>query len=308
MCLVLLGFRVSPVMTTSIPLRIDDKTISQRRRIVKRFLREREEASRPPRTRGERGSCKGGRNVVKYRRDARRGGKSRRKGSGDVKIEEEVFAGYVIDPARLPEAGFREEGGALVRETDLSAPGLTLFVRFDGAFSVTVWDRALGEPYESFRIENAVGFAAAVREEVEEILVALRGAVCEKLHFKTPQARRTDRFVTETFGASPEFLWARFPGYGVYRVPGGEKWFAFIGPVARNKVDRSSEDAREIEVLNLKAGPDGAEPLLARPGIYPAYHMNKKTWFSVILDDALPDEAVFGLIRASFRAVSEKER
>ena len=34
--------------------------------------------------------------------------------------------------------------------------------------------------------------------------------------------------------------------------------------------------------------------------IFPGYHMNKKNWITIILDDSLKDEEVFELIKESY--------
>ena len=34
--------------------------------------------------------------------------------------------------------------------------------------------------------------------------------------------------------------------------------------------------------------------------IFPAYHMNKNNWITVVLDGELPDELVFELVQKSF--------
>lgn len=46
------------------------------------------------------------------------------------------------------------------------------------------------------------------------------------------------------------------------------------------------------------------EKLICETGIYPAWHMNKKKWISVLLDDTLKDERIFSLIRTSRKLVS----
>ena len=40
--------------------------------------------------------------------------------------------------------------------------------------------------------------------------------------------------------------------------------------------------------------------LLSQNGIYPAFHMNKRYWISVALDDTLSDEEVLKLIEKSW--------
>ena len=44
----------------------------------------------------------------------------------------------------------------------------------------------------------------------------------------------------------------------------------------------------------------------AADGVYPAYHMNKLHWISVLLSDA-PDEVVEFLVNASFEATKTKK-
>ena len=44
---------------------------------------------------------------------------------------------------------------------------------------------------------------------------------------------------------------------------------------------------------------DQTEKLLNKKGIYTAYHMNKKNWVSIILDDTLKDEEIMKMVELS---------
>lgn len=79
----------------------------------------------------------------------------------------------------------------------------------------------------------------------------------------------------------------------VYKVKG--KMFALIG-VRQDKI-----------MFNLKCDPD--ESVMVRdifPSITPAYHMNKKHWISVYLEDSIPQGEVLRLIDNSFKLVVRK--
>ena len=39
---------------------------------------------------------------------------------------------------------------------------------------------------------------------------------------------------------------------------------------------------------------------------YPAYHMNKKCWYSIFLDNALSDEEIIAMLKASYELVLSK--
>ncbi|WP_304427702.1 MmcQ/YjbR family DNA-binding protein [Dubosiella newyorkensis] len=42
--------------------------------------------------------------------------------------------------------------------------------------------------------------------------------------------------------------------------------------------------------------------MLQEKGIYPGWHMNKKTWISLVLDGTLTDETIQKLIEESYQA------
>jgi predicted DNA-binding protein (MmcQ/YjbR family) len=68
----------------------------------------------------------------------------------------------------------------------------------------------------------------------------------------------------------------------------------------------SALDARPLSV-SLKCEPSLAEALRAEhPAVRPGYHLNKRHWITVTLDDSLPDELVFGLIEDSYELVVDR--
>ena len=56
----------------------------------------------------------------------------------------------------------------------------------------------------------------------------------------------------------------------------------------------------EVEIIDIKLDPSEIEDLLKINGFYPAYHMNKKSWISIILNDTISDEKIMNLIDESY--------
>ena len=112
-----------------------------------------------------------------------------------------------------------------------------------------------------------------------------------------------NQFIYETYGSLPEFLWPRLPTYAVFRHRTKKKWFALIGGVPLNKVDHFAISVRQVEVINVKVGQHNIDDLLSQAGYYPAYHMNKKSWVSIILDDTLQDEELKQRICESYECL-----
>ena len=76
-----------------------------------------------------------------------------------------------------------------------------------------------------------------------------------------------------------------------------------IGSVPRRKADPLSLSGEDVEVINVKADSGMIEDILSQKGYYPAFHMNKKCWVSIIPEDALSDEEIQNRIRFSFETV-----
>ena len=62
---------------------------------------------------------------------------------------------------------------------------------------------------------------------------------------------------------------------------------------------------REIDVINLKGLEEDIKLLVDNEVIFPAYHMNKKYWYTVIIDQVNLD-ILYKLIDNSYNLVKKK--
>ena len=70
----------------------------------------------------------------------------------------------------------------------------------------------------------------------------------------------------------------------------------------KSKIDKGTG---EIEVMNVKINPNDLDNLLKMNGIYKAYHMNKKYWITIILNDTLKDKDIIKLIDNSYNLINK---
>jgi len=106
--------------------------------------------------------------------------------------------------------------------------------------------------------------------------------------------------IKSEYGADPEFLWPdRYPSYAVFRHDSDGKWFALVATISSKSL--GLKDDKEIDIINLKFDKNQTYNF-AETGdhIFPAYHMNKNNWITIVLDGELPDELVFELVQKSF--------
>lgn len=104
------------------------------------------------------------------------------------------------------------------------------------------------------------------------------------------------------YSVSPDFPFKSSPYHGVYRNK-DNKWFGILMDIPFNKIDKNKSGL--IEVINVKINPNDKDNLLKIEGIYEAYHMNKKSWTSIILDDTLSDDLISELIDNSYKLVTK---
>ena len=220
-----------------------------------------------------------------------------------MRIEEEIYARYRLIPDKLIAYGFTNDGDHLTCSRELPDDDMKIIVEYDGAIHGRIIDLSANDEYTAFRVAGATGYSAQIREKYIELLTDIRDHCCNNQHFNAPQAQRISDYIHETYGSTPEFLWPNFPSYAAFRQVDKKKWFAFMGSVPLNKVDKEAKTTQPVEVVNVKVDQDRIREYLAQTGIYEGYHMNKKCWVSIILDDTLPDGTIQGMIEDSYRRI-----
>lgn len=222
-----------------------------------------------------------------------------------MEIEQAVLARKRWLPERMVDYGFRHVGQDFILEKDFMGGDFRamLTVTEQGAVSGQVIDTMTGEEYDQLRRREASGaYVNMVRAAYEELLLEIAGACSVDVLFASDQANRLTDFMEDKFHVLPDYPFSKTAhsrSYGTFRHGGNRKWFALIMNVKRGVVDKSaSEDM--VDIINLKIDPKEGEHLCQMPGIYPAYHMNHRTWISVVLDETVSDEKVMALIGTSF--------
>ena len=114
------------------------------------------------------------------------------------------------------------------------------------------------------------------------------------------QANTVVEHIKSEYGANPEFLWPdRYPGYAVFRHDDNKKWFALVATIYSKSLGLKEDKA--IDVINLKFDKNQTYDFAETSDhIFPAYHMNKNNWITILLDGTLPNEMIFNLIEKSF--------
>ena len=120
------------------------------------------------------------------------------------------------------------------------------------------------------------------------------------------QKERLAKHLQDVYGTGPEFLWAQYPTYSVFRHPLSRKWYAIIMDIPKSRLGLEGDEP--VAVLDLKCSPLMVGSLLSEPGFFPAYHMNKSSWVSILLNGSVPDEKIVPLLELSYGSVAPKRK
>ena len=216
----------------------------------------------------------------------------------------EIFKSYQFDQEKAHAFGFVESGKVWTYSCQILQGDffMTVSITPDNV-SFQVFDQETGDLYPQVHMESMRGsFVGSVREACLEILYQIRKACFDVQDFICPQTKRIMAQVQEDYGNQLEYLWEKSPDAAVLRHEGNQKWYAVLMRIPWDKLDKGREGL--VEAVNLKH--DQVADLLSQKGIYPAFHMNKRYWLSLTLDDSLQDEEVIELIERSWNLTVKK--
>ena len=111
------------------------------------------------------------------------------------------------------------------------------------------------------------------------------------------------RFAALTYGTEPEYLWESTPDAAVLRHSENRKWYAIIMRIPADRL--GLESSERVDIVNIKCGAMMTGSLLMCEGIFPAYHMNKERWVSLLLGSSADREQVEALLRLSYENTLE---
>ena len=222
-----------------------------------------------------------------------------------MKLIDDLFKKFKADVYALADYGFEKKEITYIYSVLIHHGDFRLNLNYsDGIINGKLTDTVFEEEYSLIDQESSLGFIAELKKECTEILLDIRSRCFNIEVYLFEQSNRINQWIEKTYQVSPEFPWKKFPGYGVYRNKETEKWFGLIMNLPQNKLV-PDDTVEEVEAINLHLG-NKTEEYLKRNGIYPCYHMNKKYWVTIILNDTINDDEIFSLIDFSYQLSKKK--
>lgn len=176
---------------------------------------------------------------------------------------------------------------------------LQVAILSDGSVNTILTEIETGEEYVLYKTNSAGSFVGEVRKAVGAFLAQVAENCYDPETFKTLQSKQLIDYVKANYGDKLEFLWKKFPDNAIWRRKDTGKWYGAILTVAKNKLGLDSDEI--IEIIDLRISPDKLETLLLEEGYFPGWHMNKKNWYTIILDGSVAIEEIYSRVDESYR-------
>ena len=220
---------------------------------------------------------------------------------------EKIFKNKIFDQEKLLQFGFEVHDDQLTYSTAIAQGQFRLEICIQNAQEIQtkLIDCTTNEEYCLHLVEGVAGkFIGEIRDEYTRILHTIANECCKSTYFSSLQANTLTEWIEQKYGSTPEFLWKKFPGYAIFRNKNTEKWYGLIADIDYQKLDNTQKDT--IEILNIKISKEKIQNLLTFKGFYPAYHMNKAHWITIVLDGTVTDAVIKELLDESYTFSQKK--
>ena len=212
----------------------------------------------------------------------------------------EPFKRKKLVPQKLLDYGFVPDNKIWRYKTNILNDEFLLFVTVSASGNVDtdIVEIETNESYVLYKTNATGSFVGEVRNAVLSKLSDIAEKCFESSVFKSSQAQNIIDYVRKTYCNELEFLWQKFPENAVWRREDTGKWYGALLTVRKNKLGLGGDE--KVEVIDLRTKPEKMSVLLQDTRYFPGYHMNKKSWFTVILDGSVDTKELFALIDESF--------
>lgn len=204
----------------------------------------------------------------------------------------DIFTRKTFCDDKLNAYGFVKTNGGFKFEKDIlnGEFRLTVHVRPKDSVDTVLTDTQSKEEYILYKTGATGEFVGKIRENIRGVLQNIAENCCETAVFQSPQIAEFLKYTRLKYGGAPEFLWKDTPQNAVLRRKDNQKWYAVLLTVSGKKLGLAFDD--DVEILNLKGKPEQIESLINGKNYFPAWHMNKKHWYSVLLNGKIPTQDI----------------
>lgn len=200
-------------------------------------------------------------------------------------------------PEKMLEYGFAKVGNDYIIKKFLNQDLYVGLKINQSIFEIQIYETATNEKYLPFYIKDSIGdYVSNVKETVEHLVED----VIQNCFTSCEIKERIFLYTMKKYCSVPEKTWKKYP-YFTLKTKKKKKWYGIIMEIPFSKL--SEKENGTVMIMNLKNDPNKIQQMIDYKTIFPAYHMNKKYWFSILLDNKIDFEKLKKRIDESYSSI-----
>ena len=206
----------------------------------------------------------------------------------------------VINNKDLTKFGFEKQEGKYLFSKKICNNQFEMIVELQNyKMTSKLIDLMNEEEYVLVDVQESVGeFVGKLRQEYEEEIQQIIEKCTSKEVFKNKQSKEIIEFIKQKYNDELEFLWEKFEDVAIWRNKQNDKWYGLIMKISEQKLGIESE--KITEVIDIRYQKDEVQNIVDNKKIFPGYHMNKKSWITIKLDNSIKIDRIKELIDNSY--------
>ncbi|SUP41777.1 MmcQ/YjbR family DNA-binding protein [Veillonella criceti] len=213
----------------------------------------------------------------------------------------EIFNTHIFNTSKALEYGFKKVGTSYRLTKELGHDTLEAeFEITNKSFKVTIYEEPEHIEYELFNVPSSEGaFIGKLRADVDKLIKEVIAHSFDSFN----RRKELLTYVYEQYQTIPEEPWDKFASYCTLKTNHTKKWYGLFMNIPYKYLVKDRDGY--IDVLNVKVLPETVADLVDYVHIFPAYHMNKKHWITIVLDQTVNIELVKTLLQNSYHLVEK---
>ena len=223
-----------------------------------------------------------------------------------MKVLNKLLTNKTIDYQKLQGYGFNLIKDSYVYEKILSNNHFKVIIEINKDKQISkVIDLDVDDEYILVDVPGASGnYVGKIREEYNAIINDFINKCTKYNIFKETQTKEIIEYIKNKYHDDLEYLWEKTPDAAIWRNKDNSKWYGLLMKIPENRLDTESNNL--VEIIDLRYPKDNIMDILKKKGIYPGYHMNKKSWITIILDNSVDTDEIYKLIDLSYEISMQK--
>lgn len=169
---------------------------------------------------------------------------------------------------------------------------LRLTVDTQGQMDSSLLEVETNETYTLYKVEAAHGeYVGAIRDAVKEVILEVKKHCYETGYHVGERFAFLRDYCHETYGEDLEYLWD--DENCILRRSDNKKWYAVIMKISLRKIGLDDDSVKSV--LGLRGNPEKIDGVK----IFQGYHMNKKYWVIIVLDERVDNDFIKEAIEQS---------